>query len=125
MAPKLERFPSSPTQLSANMVFATFMSGLAATILLGPMLCFIPIIGWVGGPIVIVMGIVGMLGCWKSRTADCPHCGNEVSLIYPWFSMYGTKCKTCKHQMKFSVDRIYDVSAMPALDERASRAKRR
>lgn len=112
MARKLDRFPSSPTKISVRMTFATFMTGLSTTLLLGPLFCLVPIIGWVGGPIVIIMGIVGMLGCWKSREAECPHCGGEVDLIYPWFNMKGMKCQTCKHQLTFSEGNIYDVSAI-------------
>lgn len=111
---KLSHFPSSPSKRSAGMALSTFLGSLSFTLFIGPLICLIPIFGWVAGPICIVAGLVGMVGCTNSRKSKCPHCSSDIDLYFPYFLMQGQKCKVCKHQMKYEDGRIYDVSAIPS-----------
>ena len=112
---QLSHFPSSSTRTSGNTVFSAFMTGLALTLILGPLLCMIPLIGLVAGPITMVIGVVAMLGCYKSRATDCPHCKTEVALVFPFYLRDSTACRSCKHKLKYEDGRVYDVSAIVAV----------
>lgn len=111
---KLSHFPSSPSKRSAGMALATFLGSLGLVLCVGAPISLIPFLGWVVGPILIVIGLVGMVGCFNSRKSSCPHCSSDMDLYFPYFLMQGQKCKVCKHQMKYEDGRIYDVSAIPS-----------
>lgn len=80
----------------------------------GALLCFIPLIGWILGPIVIFMGVLSPIGGFLHGVKDsfsepttfyliqgaCPYCsGRNTTRIEDLYSIVGIDCQICKKRI--------------------------
>ncbi len=89
--------------------FASSSMVFVVSIIIGVLVCCIPIIGWILGPIIILSALItpfiglGLGAAWGKASRQvsgfCPYCGGTVTEIVQKNNISGIDCTVCKNRI--------------------------